>query len=221
MSTIKLLKTSPPSLPPSIWSLMARPRFSSMTGPTAMQQPPSALPVCLLRPSAKRAPKSRQDPKDRRAAAPRCVRCGQQLEFSRDFAYSGERKSRRRRRDVTAANRVENQNSNPLVATHSVLLRSYFERGAFYSRHVLYVHRFGLFVRIYKDNFELSQNDSLACSPLLLIPLRYFWAFPSSLKLARQRPILPPRCLSDIRSCMCAWMEATDAGGGRGLFWLM
>ena len=87
MSTIKLLKTSPPS----IGSLMARPRFSSMTGPTAMQQPPSALPVCLLRPSAKRAPKSRQDPKDRRAAA-RSLRCGQ-LEFSRDFAYSGERKS--------------------------------------------------------------------------------------------------------------------------------
>ena len=95
MSTIKLLKTSPPS----IWSLMARPRprFSSMTGPTAMQQPPSALPVCLLRPSAKRAPKSRQDPKDRRAAA-RSLRCGQ-LEFSRDFAYSGERKSP----DVVAA----------------------------------------------------------------------------------------------------------------------
>ena len=127
MSTIKLLKTSPPS----IGSLMARPRFSSMTGPTAMRQPPSALPVCLLRPSAKRAPKSRQDPKDRRAAA-RSLRCGQ-LEFSRDFAYSGERKST----DVAAANRVENQNSNPLVATHSVLLRSSFERGAIYSRYVL------------------------------------------------------------------------------------
>ena len=122
-----------PSLPPSIWSLMARPRprFSSMTGPTAMRQPPSALPVCLLRPSAKRAPKSRQDPKDRRAAA-RSVRCGQQLEFSRDFAYSGERKSP----DVVAAT------SPPQIGwkikirirwwrrTVYVLLRSYFERGA-------------------------------------------------------------------------------------------
>ena len=84
------------------------------------------------------------------------------------------------------------------------------------------VHKFGLSVRIYKDNFELNRNDSLACSPLLLIPLRYFWAFPSSLKLARwrPRPILPPSplaaCQISGHVCVLGWKPQTQAEDADG-----
>ena len=50
-----------------------------------------ASPICQTRPKIEASPK-----RSPRRSLARYVRCGQ-LEFSRDFAYSGERKSRRRR----------------------------------------------------------------------------------------------------------------------------